>query len=107
MKDQKNIRRISLKTKFASASMILALVLSLVIVLISYFSYRDSMFKRYEENITALVKTASVFVPVNKVGQYYETGQTDDDYELLIKEFQTLQEQNHLEFLLFLLALKQ
>ena len=99
MKDQKNIRRISLKTKFASASMILALVLSLVIVLISYFSYRDSMFKRYEENITALVKTASVFVPVDKVNQYYETGQTDADYELLIKEFQTLQEQNQLEFL--------
>lgn len=79
--------------------MILALVLSLVIVLISYFSYRDSMFKRYEENITALVKTASVFVPVDKIDQYYETGQTDADYELLIKEFQTLQEQNHLEFL--------
>ncbi len=99
MKDQKNIRRISLKTKFASASMILALVLSLVIVLISYFSYRDSMFKRYEENIAALVKTASVFIPVEKIDQYYETGQTDADYELLIKEFQTLQEQNHLEYL--------
>ncbi|WP_303871003.1 PP2C family protein-serine/threonine phosphatase [Acetobacterium wieringae] len=99
MKDQKNIRRISLKTKFASASMILALVLSLVIVLISYFSYRDSMFKRYEENITALVKTASVFIPVEKIDQYYETGQVDEDYELLLKEFQTIQEQNHLEFL--------
>lgn len=99
MKEQKSIRRISLKTKFASASLILALVLSLVIVLISYFSYRDSMFKRYEENITALVKTASVYVPVDKVNQYYETGQPDADYELLIREFQIIQEQNQLEYL--------
>ena len=93
MKEQKSIRRISLKTKFASASMILALVLSLVIVLVSYFSYRDSMFKRYEEHITALVNTASVLVPVDKVNQYFETGQTDADYELFIKELQIIQEQ--------------
>lgn len=99
MKEQKSIRRISLKTKFASASMILALVLSLVIVLVSYFSYRDSMFKRYEEHITALVNTASVLVPVDKVNQYFETGQTDADYELFIKELQIIQEQNQLEYL--------
>ncbi|PKM61976.1 MAG: hypothetical protein CVU99_01335 [Firmicutes bacterium HGW-Firmicutes-4] len=99
MKEQKSIRRISLKTKFASASMILALVLSLVIVLVSYFSYRDSMFKRYEEQISSLVNTASVLVPVDKVNQYFETGQTDPDYELLIKEWQIIQEQNQLEYL--------
>lgn len=99
MKEQKSIRRISLKTKFASASMILALVLSLVIVLVSYFSYRDSMFKRYEDHITSLMKTASVFAPVDKVSQYYETGQTDADYELFIKELQVIQEENHLEFI--------
>ncbi|MDD3306978.1 MAG: SpoIIE family protein phosphatase [Acetobacterium sp.] len=107
MKEQKSIRRISLKTKFASASMILALVLSLVIVLISYFSYRDSMFKRYEDNITSLVKTASVFVPVDKVNQYYETGQIDADYELFIRELQIIQEQNELEYLYAYVPTKQ
>lgn len=99
MKEPKRIRRISLKTKFTTASMILALVLCVIIILISYFSYRDSMFKRYEENITSLVRTAAALVPEEKVSQYYETMQMDADYDLLIKQFQVIQEENNLEYL--------
>ncbi|KNZ40927.1 PP2C family protein-serine/threonine phosphatase [Acetobacterium bakii] len=99
MNRQKSIRKISLRTKFTTASMILALVLCMIIILISYFSYRDSMFDRYEENITSLVHTAADLVPVEKVNQYYETMETDADYDLLIKQFQIIQEQNNLEYL--------
>lgn len=99
MKEPKIIRRISLKTKFASASMILAIFLCVIIVLISYFSYRDEMFKRYDENISSLVHTAAALVPADKVNQYYETQQTDADYDRLIEQFQIIQEQNHLEYL--------
>ena len=99
MKEPKSIRRISLKTKFASASMILAIFLCVIIVLISYFSYRDEMFKRYDENISSLVHTAAALVPADKVNQYYQTQQTDADYDRLIEQFQIIQEQNHLEYL--------
>jgi len=99
MKGQKNIRRISLRTKFTTASMILALVLCVIIILISYFNYRDSMFERYEENITSLVHTAAALVPAEKVNQYYETLETDADYDLLIKQFQIIQEENNLKYL--------
>jgi sigma-B regulation protein RsbU (phosphoserine phosphatase) len=99
MKETKTIRRISLKTKFTSASMILALVLCVVIIVVSYFSYRDSMFKRYEDNITSLVHTAGALVPKDKVQHYYDTLETDADYDLLIKQFQIIQEENHLKYL--------
>lgn len=99
MKEPRSIRRISLKTKFASASMILAILLCVIIVLISYFSYRDSMFQRYEDNISSLVHTAAAIVPVDKVNNYFETQETDADYDLLIKQFQNIQKQNHLEYL--------
>jgi len=99
MKEQKSIRKISLKTKFSTASMILAMVLCVIIIIISYFSFRDAMFKRYEQNITSLVNTAAALVPVEKVNQYYETKETDADYDLLIKQFQIIQEQNNLEYL--------
>ncbi len=99
MKEPKSIRRISLKTKFASASMILAILLCVIIVLISYFSYRDQMFKRYDDNISSLVHTAAALVPDDKVNQYLETLQTDTDYDRLIEQFQIIQEQNGLEYL--------
>lgn len=102
MKGQKkfsSIRKISLKTKFTTASMILAMVLCVVIILISYFSYRNAMFKRYEENITSLVHTAAALVPAEKVNQYYETLETDGDYDLLIKQFRIIQDENNLQYL--------
>ncbi|MBC3889687.1 SpoIIE family protein phosphatase [Acetobacterium paludosum] len=99
MKEQKSIRKISLKTKFSTASMILAMVLCVIIIIISYFSFRDAMFKRYEQNITSLVDTAATLVPLEKVNQYYESKQTDADYDLLVKQFQIIQEQNNLEYL--------
>ncbi len=99
MERKKWIRKISLKTKFTRASMVLSLVLCGTIILISFFSYRDSMFKRYEENITSLVHTAASFVPADKVKQYMESGQTDEDYERLIEQFRIIQKQNNLEFL--------
>lgn len=95
----RTIRKISLKTKFTTASMSLALILCVVIILISYYSYRNSMFDRYEENITSLVHTAAALVPAEKVNHYYETLETDADYDLLIKQFQIIQEQNNLEYL--------
>jgi sigma-B regulation protein RsbU (phosphoserine phosphatase) len=79
--------------------MILAIFLCVIIVLISYFSYRDEMFKRYDANISSLVHTAAALVPADKVNQYYETQQTDADYDQLIEQFQIIQEQNHLEYL--------
>lgn len=99
MKEPNRIRKISLRTKFTSASMILALVLCAAIILVSYFSYRDSMFARYEDNITSLVNTAAELVPVDKVNQYYETLATDADYDLFVRQLQVIQEENHLEYL--------
>lgn len=93
------IRKISLRTKFTTASMSLALVLCVVIILISYDSYRNSMFDQYEESISSLVHTAAALVPKEKVNQYYETLETDADYDLLIKQFQIIQEENNLKYL--------
>lgn len=99
MKRRTSIRKISLRTKFTTSSLILTLVLCVTIILISFFSYRNSMFKRYEENITSLVHTAAAFVPAEKVNRYMETLKTDKDYDLLIKQFRIIQEENHLEYL--------
>jgi len=38
-------------------------------------------------------------VPADKVNQYYETLQTDPDYDRMIEQFRIIQEQNHLEYL--------
>ncbi|WKY47608.1 SpoIIE family protein phosphatase [Eubacteriaceae bacterium ES3] len=99
MKNSFKIRKISLKTKFSTASMLLAVILCVTIIIVSYYSYRDAMFKRYEENITSLVYTAASMVPADKVDTYFETMETDEDYDQMIEEFKIIQEENHLEYL--------
>ncbi len=99
MNNKTSFMKISLKTKFTSASIVLALVLCAAIILISYSSYKSSMLKRYEDNITALVKTASALIPAQKVNEYMTTLKTDAEYELLIKQLRIIQKQNRLEYL--------
>jgi sigma-B regulation protein RsbU (phosphoserine phosphatase) len=99
MKNVFKIRKISLKAKFSAASMLLAVILCVAIILVSYYSYRDAMFDRYKENITSLVHTAATMVPADKVDTYFETMETDEEYDRMIENFRIIQEENNLEYL--------
>lgn len=99
MKNAFKIRKISLKAKFSAASMLLAVILCVAIILVSYYSYRDAMFARYEENITSLVHTAASMVPADKVDTYFETMETDAEYDRMVENFRIIQEENNLEYL--------
>lgn len=91
--------RINLKTKFTGASILLALILCVAIVAVSFVSYRNSMLDRYTESITSLVKTAAQFIPADKVTAYVEGGSADEDYALMQREFRILQQKSGLEYL--------
>lgn len=94
MKSNSNI-----KIKFIFASISQAIILCTLVMITSYFSYRESIINQYRENITDLVHTAVAYIPKDKITKYYETNTTDSDFDSMIEQFKLLQKSNHLEYL--------
>jgi len=91
--------RINLKMKFTAASIILALVLSVVLIAVSYLRYKDAMEDRYAENIGSVVRTASAFVDGDKVDLYLKTGVKDRAYRDMYENFKIIQKESGLKYL--------
>lgn len=91
--------RINLKMKFTTASIILALVLSVVLIAVSYSRYKDAMEDRYAENIGAVIRTASAFVDGDKVDLYLKTGVKDRAYRDMYTNFKIIQKESGLKYL--------
>ncbi len=109
MKESKH--RIRLQTKFTFATLILAIVLCIGLAVMSYFSFKDAIETRYEEQIAGIVNSAAALVDSSKVRSQIETsveeikaGQwpsvmNDPEFKVLHEQFLMLAEENGLEYL--------
>ncbi|MGB5822736.1 MAG: SpoIIE family protein phosphatase [Proteocatella sp.] len=91
--------KINLRVKIIGSSIVLALVLCITLTVVTFSNYKDALIERYTDKITGIVKTASEFIPQDKVSDYIKTEKKDSDYEDLYDKFVILQKANNLMFL--------
>lgn len=108
---KKEKRRIHLQTKFSFATLLLAAILCIGLAIMSYYSFKDAIETRYEEQITGIVHTAASMVDSATVRNYVEGAKEavargedpavlhDAAYEMLYRQFCDITRENGLDYL--------
>ncbi len=108
---KKEKRRIHLQTKFSLATLLLAAILCVGLAIMSYYSFKDAIERRYEEQITGIVHTAATLVDSATVRSYVEGAKEavaqgedpsrlqDEAYETLYRQFRDITRENGLDYL--------
>ena len=73
--------KISLKVKTAIGIVCMSIIISAVAVVLSYNTYANTMDDHYEKMTLDLAETAIAMLDADKIQQYAETLEMDEDYE--------------------------
>ena len=89
----------TLNFKFTVGILILAFVLAVSMISVTYFSYRDASLEKYRRIVSASAQTAAAMLDGDKVEKYLETNMGDEDYFVMYKNLQDLIQFNGLTYI--------
>ena len=79
--NEKNKIKLPLRRKIALMITAFALLLSLVLIVLNYYHYRQEMFKKHEEFAMNIGAIAASQLDPDRIQTYLDTGEPDAEYE--------------------------
>lgn len=98
----KKNRRISLRAKTMLVVTVMALILGIAAISMSYKIYAETMDAHYKKNAVSLAYTAATQMDNERLKAYIETEQTDEQYEEMRKVLKDVQKNNDLKYIYIL-----
>ena len=89
--------KVSLKTKAVFGIVLMTLVISITAVFLSYRIYANTMDEHYMTLATDLANTAAKMVDAEKIQQYVNTVEKDEDYDDQLDILRRIQEANNVD----------
>lgn len=91
--------KVSLRLKMVIAIVSIMMLVASVSIAISYRTYSETIDQYYKDTITNIANTAASMMDADKLVQYYETLEMDEEYGKYLDVLYTIKENNDIKYL--------
>lgn len=91
--------KISLRLKMVIVIVSIMMLVASISIAISYKTYSETIDQYYKDTITNIANTAAAMMDADKLEQYYETLEKDEEYNQYLNMLYTIKENNNIKYL--------